>query len=645
MPVTPTQAVLLVALALAVGTAWYVDGRGRWRVAAADRLRYGVPWGTGIAVAVVVGFYLFAQGGLRHWDDPVALAFVTWSYFYPTGMLTSGIAHASPEHLLSNVTATVVFGAIAEYVWGHYAPAPRSGDGAAPQTREAGTPTAEPGGDPSDRPDRRTDGGARDLAGRPWVRVGAFSAALLAVAFLTAAFSLGPALGFSGAVFALVGFAVVAAPLAAVVAVVVSVALSVLLDALLEPVVRETVSVGPPVPPDWASIAFQAHLLGFLIGAVAAVALLSRRGRRPSFAAPAFGVLAVGMVQALWLLVWPGGVDEYVLYRGIGAVVVVALALVIAGAAAGSDRRLPRPLARFDRVPSRRTLALGWLGLLALGVLLLAAGIVAGGEVVGLSLALLAVLAALLAVPALPPVLPDRVFPSPVAWRHVAVVCLVAGTVLVAVVSVPFGLTVVGEEGMPDEGAVVAGDYAVTYAEGADSERDWVFDVGDEEDLEAADASGVVVVSERREIWTVAVTEELLAFRGGANVTVGGVGWRETVRVERTGWDVLGNDTVYAVDLATAGEAGSTRAFAADPAAANAELDGRTFEVVPTDDGFGVAVEADGEAVGTAPIPEAGESTTVGDVSISTVDDGDATRVVAETDDARVQIAERETYH
>ncbi len=630
MPITPTRVALVAALLITLGVAWYVDGRGRWRESLADRLLYGVPWGTLVTVAVVVAFYLFAQGGFRHWDDPVVFAFVTWSYLYPTGLLTAGIAHASPAHLLSNMTATLVFGAIVEYAWGHY----------------PGSSNADDIDASSEHPTVRADGAGDGPLDRPWVRAFViFPIALLGVAFLTAIFSLGPGLGFSGVVFALIGFAVVVRPLVTVVGVVVTSTVSLVIDALAHPVVRETVAVGPPMPPEWAAIAFQAHLLGFLIGTVAGVALLARRRHRPSFAAITFGVFTVGAVQSLWLLVWPAEADEYVLYRGVGVTFVLALTLVLAGTVAGSDRRIPRLLGRFDRVPTRRTIAIGWLALVVLGFLVGVGSVIAVGEAIGLSLGILVVFTLLVAVPALPPVLPDRVVPTPISVRHTAAIVLVVVTVLVALVSVPLGLVAVGADSMPDEGAVMAGDYAVTYAENATGGQEWIVDTGEEEeidDLGAENVSGVIVVSAEREIWTLGVDDELLAFQGEENVTVGAIGWRETVHVERTGWEVVGNDTVYAVDLTLNDE--TTRSFTSDPARANAELAGYTVEVLPTDDGFDLAVRSDGETVGTEPIPDANESTTVGDLSLSTVDDGETVHVVAETDDTRLQIAEKETY-
>ena len=259
MVATPTRVGLVAALAFALGVVWYYEGRGRWRARLADRFLLGVPWGTLVTVAVVVGFYLFAQGGLRHWETPVIYPFVTWSYFYPTGLLTAGIAHGSPGHIVGNMAGTLAFAPIVEYAWGHYPPSARGRD-------RLGGPTAGSG-----------------LLGRPAVRaLVVFPAVLLVAAFVTSAFAAGPGLGFSGAVFAIAGFAVITYPVTTVVAVVAASAVGTVYTALTEPIVRATFEAGGPSLPGWAGIAFQAHMLGFLLGVVAGGLLLARRTRRPA---------------------------------------------------------------------------------------------------------------------------------------------------------------------------------------------------------------------------------------------------------------------------------------------------------------------------------------------------------------------------
>lgn len=362
MPVSLTQGLLGVALLATLATVWYFHGRGRWRAFAADRLLFGVPWGTLVTVAVVVTFYLVVQSGLWNWANPVVYAFVSWSYFYPFGVLTAGIAHAGPDHLVSNMTATLALAPIAEYAWGHYVPSRGSttADGEAsaddepseevtastaarrgqPDRPAAGrsAPTAEnsasnaedststaEGDDPatddagsSSSEEHRPDGGerrpeSRGLFGTPWIRaLVLFPAALLGAALLTSVFSMGPGLGFSGAVYAILGFAVVTYPMATVVAVVASAALGVLYEALTRPLVQTTVEVGTPSPPSWAGVGFQAHALGFLVGVLVGVAVLAYRHRRRDASRVFFATLAVGLVQSLWLISWSSG-DTYTL--------------------------------------------------------------------------------------------------------------------------------------------------------------------------------------------------------------------------------------------------------------------------------------------------------------------------------------------
>ncbi|WP_265110558.1 rhomboid family intramembrane serine protease [Halosolutus halophilus] len=648
MPITPTQAALVVTVVVALGFVWYTEGRDRWRSFVADRFVYGVPWGTVATVAIVVAFYVLVQSSVRHVSDPVTLPFVTWSYFYPTGLLTAGIAHASPGHVASNMAGTIAFAPIAEYAWGHYPPSTRSG-------------TAGTDGDAT----------ADGWLARPWVRaLVVFPAALLAAAFLTAVFGLGPGLGFSGAVFAIAGFAVVTYPIPTVVAVVAASAVQTLYLALSQPIVRETIDRGAPAPPAWAGIGFQAHLLGFLLGVVLGALLLRTRRRRPAAERVFFATLAVGLVQSLWLLVWSSD-DVFYLYRGVGVVLVFGLTLVITVAIAGGTRPLPRPLSVLPRAPTRRRLAIGWLAVLAVGLVGAAvAGVVLDEIPLARTLGPLLVVAVVLAVPALLPFVPDRVYAGPVTRRGAAIALLIVLTGLVALPSIPFNLLVVGGDAVPGSGGVEVGGYTVTYEENATAGQTPI--VGpDPDDVDegggALDVrqSGLIVVSDDREIWTVVEREAVLAHEGDATVELGGIGWRESVEATRTGWDVVGNESAYAVDLTVDGE--TTRSFASAPVRAGATIDGHAIDVDPTDDAFLLRVTSDGDAVGDAEIPEVNETATIGPVEFSTEraangegdadggsgddgegDDGDAdderVRVFASIDDTEVLIAERETY-
>ncbi|WP_254864079.1 rhomboid family intramembrane serine protease [Halovivax gelatinilyticus] len=594
---------LALAVAFVVGLAFVVSiaDTKRWRTRLERRLLYGVPWGTALTVAILVAFFLFVQRGLWNPDDPLTVAFVSWSYFYPTGMATAGIAHGSTAHLASNATATIVFGALAEYAWGHY-----------------------PDGD-RDRSSLRSN---------PWVRaLVAVPLVLFAVAFLTAFFSLGPGLGFSGAVYALIGFTVVVTPRLAIGAVVATSALSVLVDAVSNPIVREGIETGAPEPPGWAGVGFHAHLLGFLVGIVLAIALLRRRDRLPRPSAVFAAVALVGLVQSVWLLVWSGGDDVYTLYRGAGVIFLIALSILVTIAVAGSERPIPRPLSVLPWAPSRRALAAAWFGVLTLVTLLfLATAIFVDGA--GFVVAVLLVGYGLLVLPALPPLLPERVASGPIGRRRAAFTGLVAFTVVVALVGVPYGLTLVGDD-VPGSGGVDVGDFTVTYEENATIDRTLL--AFPESETETTH-DGVLVVSDDRELFTVAERAERLEHDRTATVVVGGLGWYESVDVERTGWDVLGNETAYAVDLTHDGE--TTRSFTSEPATADATIDDHTISIVPTDESFEIRLDANGSTIGAVPVPDAGEDERIESFEFRTQSENNTVKLYATLAGTTVQLAE-----
>jgi len=613
---TLSRAALVAALVVAFGLVWYYGGRGRWRDRLTDRFVLGVPWGTLVTVAVVVAFYLFGQSGLEHWESPVVYPFVTWSYFYPTGVLTAGIAHGSPGHIVGNMTGTLAFAPIVEYAWSHYPPSARGRD-------RLGGPAAGSG-----------------RLGRPAVRaLVVFPAVLLLAAFVTAAFAAGPGLGFSGAVFAIAGFAVLTYPMTTVVAVVAASAAGTVYTALTEPIVRATFEASGPSLPAWAGIAFQAHMFGFLLGAVAASLLLRQRGRRPALDRVFFGIFMLGTVQALWLLVWFED-ETFILYRGLGVALVAVLSVVVAAAAGASGRPLPKPLSVLPRRPTRRQLGAAWLVVVVLGTAALAAGVIVEDEVVGLGVGLLVLFGVVLAVPALPPVLPDWIAESPVSRRRAAAAVVAVAAVVVAAPAIPAGLVVVDDGGVPGSESVEVRDYQVAYGENVTVDRTTLVDVGNE--TEPTNVSGVMLTSTDREIRTPAVRESALSFSGNETVVVGGPGWRETVGVNRTGWEVVGNDSVYAVDLRHDGE--TTRSYRSAPSRADVRVDGHAVAVAPTTDGFELRVLEDGSVAGSTPVPAANETASVDDLRLENrIVDG-TERIVVTAGETEVQVAERETY-
>ncbi|MEF8812989.1 MAG: rhomboid family intramembrane serine protease [Halovenus sp.] len=608
---SPTQLGILALLAGGVGYAWYTDGRGQWYSILSERFLYGVPWGTLTVVTGVVGFYLFAQSGLSHWSNPVTLPFRTWSYFYPTGWLTAGFAHAGPDHLVGNMVGTVVLAPIAEYFWGHHPPS-RTG------RRDLTNVTAPP---------------AEGWLARPWVRaLVVFPGVVFAVSILTSVLSPGWSLGFSGTVFAFGGFVLLRYPVTTILAMAAMTVVSVLYRALTEPVLVETAGPGSPGPPSWFGINVFAHLLGFVVGVVLAAALVQRRDLRPSVQRVFAAALVFALARQLWLFTTSNG-DVFRLHRGLGVVFALGLAILVTATVGVRDEPIPAPLAD-RRVPPRRQLAAGWVVVLTAGAGLALWGSEGGGTTV----LTVAFLWAVLAWPALHALAPDRVLASPLSRQQLASGAVLVLGLLVVGLSV-FSLAPVLDSTPEFEGTLSVEDYTVSYEEGTPDLR--VSGVGPVP-FSGGNSSGVVVVSDRRNLWSTPADPADLAHSGVATVPVGGVGWRDVVEANRTGWTVAGAGAAYIVDLSWEGE--QVRSFVSDAVDSANRLDGHTVAVEPTQEGFVLNITREGTVVGTAPIPAVNGTVTVGDLQFVTEPGDDAPEVFAERGDTRVHIATRETY-
>lgn len=273
------------------------------------RFLWGLPWGTLLLCGILGVVYLVLQGGLATWTRPLTLPFTSWSYRHPLGVLLGPVAHRGPEHLLFNLTGTLVFGAGAEYVYGH-------------------KPALQ-------------DGWRRNAVVRAFVL---FPAAALLVGVVASASAWGPTIGFSNVIYAFAGVALVYAPIATVVALSARDALAVVLEALEEPLLlagRSTVA-----EPWFVDTAVQSHTFGLLLGVAIGVALISTRDDDAPPPLRLFvGVVLVAFGQSLWVLWWPQD-TAYVLARGPGVVFVAVLATVItAGTVLATDHN---PL-RHDR--------------------------------------------------------------------------------------------------------------------------------------------------------------------------------------------------------------------------------------------------------------------------------------------------------
>ena len=292
-----------VASAIAIGVLAFILGRldvpfRAYHTRLCERFILGVPWGSLVVIFGLFFVYLVIQRGWWHWYSPVVVAFTAVSMWDPTGLLLAGFSHASPGHLRGNVTTTLVFAPIVEWIWGHY---------------------------PRDRQSQRLT-----WTRRPVVRaVVLFPLGVAVIGIVAALFSWGPVIGFSVAVYALVGISLVHYPVLTLIALVTREAVRFAWRTLTHPVEfgRTTVRV---VEPSWFGTAVQGHLVGLLLGVLVGLWLIrTYRETRPSPAMVFVATALTGTYLSIWGIWWILGSDQFVLFRAAGLLVVLAVATAV----------------------------------------------------------------------------------------------------------------------------------------------------------------------------------------------------------------------------------------------------------------------------------------------------------------------------
>ena len=528
-----------VAASLAAAHALSRPG-GRWGLLARRRLVMGVPWGTLLAAVGVAGFYLVVQDGLSSPYDPVAIPFRAWGYRYPTGVLTAAFAHSGFGHLVGNLVGTLVFGSLGEYAWSHF-------------------------------PRERGSSSFGSLSTNPLARIVAWTIGVFVVGVLTSLFALGPVIGFSGVVFAFVGFAAVRFPLATVVGLALTGAVRLVFRALRSPelvrVARESFS-----RPWWAQIAVQGHALGLFVGVAACGVLLYRRGMRPSPARIWLAALLVAVDRGLWAVYVIEGSNRFRLFRALGTALVFLLAAVVAAGVTASAR--------------------------------------------------------------------DLVSSVDLSRREAAYGLLVSILFAVAVMAVPFNLFVVDDPraGFEEADATEVGDYTVFYAEGVENQYIPAVPIpGSNATGDRLEASGVIVVSERRNIWWQEVSKSRLAAERTERVRLGGPTWTADVVAVRNGWKVAGGPPAYHVRLGPATAEEYPVVYRSDVSRAEPRIAGRNLSVAPANGSFDVVVTRNNETLGRAGIPPPDNSTAVGGLTVSR----EGRNLYAERNGTRVRFARR----
>lgn len=407
------------------------------------------------------------------------------------------------------------------------------------------------------RVDRRTETSLQAFWTHPVARaVVIFPAITIGVGIVGTIVALGPVIGFSTTVFAFAGFALVRYPLATIVAGVGQGVLGRLLEALQTP---QLVAAGEASysTPWWASIAVQGHLIGLLLGVLVGLVVLRAREESPPPAIHVWtGVLLFVVSRGLWALYWYLGNDTFVLYRAIGLALVFVLAAVLTVSI----------LAR------HRPLFPGWS--------------TAKSETL------------------------TEVFSS-ITGREIGLLLVVCVAAIVVAPAVPVNLTTADDAALPGDAVEIKG-YEITYGENVSNGQ--LSAIPEEFGGESAggNTSGVIVRNTDRHIWSTAVSTRELASNGGTDVRIGGVGWAETVRVDRTSWRTVGGESTYRVSLSH--DDTNRTAFTSRPATAEPVVAGHTVSINATGDGFelGVApVEAEPAPNGT----DAGNASDTGNAS------------------------------
>jgi len=360
-----------------------------------------------------------------------------------------------------------------------------------------------------------------------------FPALTILVGIVGTMLAVGPVIGFSTVVFAFAGFALVRYPLLVVIASVGQGVLSRLLDAALVPT-QVAVAESSFSTPWFASIAVQGHAIGLFVGVLVGLALLwYRDDPRPPASHLWVGVLLFAVSRSLWAIYWFRGNDVYVLYRALGLALVFILVAIVTYAVVARDE----PMVPDQSTPTPRTLI-------------------------------------------------ER-FDS-ITYRQFGLIVLVCGAFIVAAPAVPVNLTTAGDADLPGEPIEIDG-YEVTYGEDVPDGQLNVIPLegfGESTDL---NTSGVIVRNTDRHIWSTETTAGRLAEGGETTVRLGGLGWDETVDVERESWQTAGGGSTYRVSLHHDND--SRTPFASEPSTAEPVVAGHRVSINATTEEFLVTVE------------------------------------------------------
>lgn len=409
--------------------------------------------------------------------------------------------------------------------------------------------------------------------GRPAGRIAVVVVAILAMGLVTSLFVPGPLIGFSGVVFAFAGVGLVTYPVHTVLAVLGARVLTLSYYSWLNPV---TVAEAQQrfISPGFAGIAVHGHALGILVGIWVGVRLRRAWATPPSLSRIWLAGIMFGVAEGLYTFFWAVGPSRFAMFRGLGLASIVVFATLLTVVLTESDR----PLLGWEWLPRPLRRLTG------------------------------------------------------VSRSRAAFAVVLAPIVVLAAIAVPFNALAIDDPEVDD--GVRIGDYRVTYAENVpDLSVSGVsvpfYDLGIR-----VERSGVIVVNPRRNIWEEVISKGALAFRGEGWVTVGGLGWRETVHVNRTTWTVVDGGETYTVYVRRPGQP-RRQVYIDDPVIVPAILDGKRVRITPTRAGYELQVAANETVVASGPMPSPGRNVTLANLTFERV----GMDLIASFDRTRITIA------
>lgn len=222
-----------------------------------------------------------------------------------------------------------------------------------------------------------------------------------------------------------------------------------------------------------------------------------------------------------------------------------------------------------------------------------------------------------------------------VSRRSVALGIIVVILASLSASAVFYNVGPVNQQPGPDTTLEVR-DYSVGYAEDIPNGYVGAVTIPFAGNSTQINTSGVVITSDDRYVWQTVVHPAELKNRGRSSVLLGGLGWRERVYVNRTGWSLRGNENVYQVYLRRGGT-DQRLAFSSEPATAEPTIAGKNISMYPAGDRFGFRVSRRGGQIGTARVPGNGTSVTTGGITFKR----NESAVYAIANRTRVQIATR----